>query len=132
MLSRSFDKATLIESNHFPVEQAPFDIVIANWVLHFIKEREAYLADIKRSLGPEGALILTEKVTASPLANELYHDFKRKNGMNEQQIEEKKQRLEGVLITQPVEWYLDKLNSIGFKRVEILNVNTVFVTFLAC
>ena len=50
MLARSFDKATLIESEQFPAEHGPFDVVIANWVLHFIDEREQYLEDIKQSL----------------------------------------------------------------------------------
>lgn len=131
MLSRSFDKATLIESNQFPVEHGPFDVVIANWVLHFIKDRVNYLHDIKRSLSPGGMLILTEKIAGSLLANELYHDFKRRNGMTEEQIEEKKQRLEGVLIAYPLEWYFEELRKAGFDKIEIINVNTVFFTFMA-
>lgn len=131
MLSRSFDKALLIESEKFPVEQGPYDVVIANWVLHFIKDREDYLQDIKNALQPGGILVLTEKVAGSQLANDLYHDFKRRNGMTEEQIEEKKQRLEGVLLPYPIDWYLTKLKALGFESVEIMNVNTVFVTFLA-
>ncbi len=130
MLARSFDKATLIESEQFPVEHGPFDVVIANWVLHFIKDREQYLEAITKSLGPNGVLILTEKVSGSLLANELYYDFKRQNGMTEEQIEEKKQRLEGVLITYPLQWYMDTLNRLGFKQVDVINANTVFVTLL--
>lgn len=131
MLSRSFDKAVLIESEEFPVEHGPYDVVIANWVLHFIKDREQYLEDIKKSLTSGGVLILTEKVAGSQLANDLYHDFKRRNGMTDEQIEEKKQRLEGVLIPYPIDWYMGMLKSLGFDSVEIINVNTVFVTFLA-
>lgn len=132
MLSRSFDKATLIQSESFPVEHGPFDVVIANWVLHFIKDRETYLETITKSLSPNGVLILTEKVVGSSLANELYYDFKRSNGMTEEQIENKKQRLEGVLTTYTINWYLDKLNSLGFKQIDVVNANTVFVTLLAC
>ena len=131
MLARSFDKATLIESEQFPAEHGPFDVVIANWVLHFIKDRRAYLEDIKKSLAPGGVLILTEKITGSLLANELYYDFKRRNGMTEEQIEEKKQRLEGVLDTYPLQWYLDNLTELGFKQIDIINANTVFVSLLA-
>ena len=131
MLARSFAKATLIASDQFPVQSGPFDVVIANWVLHFIDEREQYLKDIKQSLSPEGVLILTEKITGSQLANELYYDFKRSNGMTEEQIEEKKQRLQGVLTTYPLEWYMEKLYGLGFKQVDVVNANTVFVSFLA-
>ena len=131
MLARSFDQATLIHSEQFPVAQGPFDVVIANWVLHFIKDRESYLKAIRDSLRPNGVLILTEKVSGSALANELYYDFKRSNGMTEQQIEEKKQRLAGVLTTYPLNWYLEKLTSVGFRRVEVINAHPVFVTLLA-
>lgn len=131
MLARSFDLATLIQSDNFPVEHGPFDVVIANWVLHFIKDREQYLETIKKSLRQNGILILTEKITGSALANELYYDFKRQNGMTEEQIMEKKQRLEGVLTTYPLDWYLGKLTVLGFKQVDIINANTVFVTLLA-
>jgi len=131
MLARSFDLATLIQSDNFPVEHGPFDVVIANWVLHFIKDREQYLKAIKNSLSQNGVLILTEKITGSALANELYYDFKRQNGMTEEQIMEKKQRLEGVLTTYPLDWYFEKLAVLGFKQVDIINANTVFVTLLA-
>lgn len=131
MLARSFDKATLIRSERFPIEHGPFDVVIANWVLHFIPQREQYLRAIKDSLSQEGVLILTEKLAGSRLANELYYDFKRRNGMTEQQIEEKKQRLQGVLVPFPLRWYLDTLDSLGFKQVDVIHANTVFVTLLA-
>jgi len=131
MLARSFDQASLIQSEQFPLEHGPFDVVIANWVLHFIKDREAYLRDVKNSLSPNGVLILTEKLTASALANELYYDFKRANGVREKEIEIKKQRLEGVLTTYPLSWYLDTLTGLGFTQVDVINANTVFVTLLA-
>lgn len=131
MLARSFDKATLIESERFPAEHGPFDVVIANWVLHFIHDRDKYLDTIKRTLSQNGVLILTDKVSGSPLANELYHDFKRLNGMSEEQIEEKKQRLEGVLTTKSLKWYLDKLGALGFRQIDVVSANTVFVSLLA-
>ncbi len=131
MLTRSFNKATLIQSEQFPVDKGPFDFVIANWVLHFIKDREQYLESIKNTLSHHGVLILTEKISGSALANELYYDFKRSNGVTEEEIEEKKQRLEGVLTTYPIKWYLEKLDQLGFKQIDVINANTVFVTFLA-
>lgn len=130
MLARSFDKATLIQSEQFPVEHGPYDVVLANWVLHFIPERTAYLHAIKNALSDNGVLILTEKLSGSELANELYYDFKRSNGVSEADIQLKKQRLEGVLTTRTLDWYLLELKQLGFESVEIVNANTVFATFL--
>ena len=131
MLSRSFQQATLIESNFFPGEHAPFDFVLANWVLHFIPERRDYLAAIKQSLAKNGTLILTEKLQCSDRVHDLYHDFKRCNGISEEEIRSKQQRLQGVLIPHPLSWYLDTLNELGFEQVEIINAHTAFVTFIA-
>lgn len=131
MLARSFDKATLIQSERFPLDRGPFDVIIANWVLHFIRDREEYLKAIKDSLQDDGILILTEKISGSRLANDLYYDFKRRNGVTEEQIEEKKQRLEGVLTSFHLQWYLDTLGGLGFRQIDIINANAVFVTLLA-
>lgn len=131
MLDRSFNKATLIHANDFPLEHGPFDVVIANWVLHFVKEREQYLADIRTSLSRDGILILTEKVSSSEFSHELYYDIKRDNGVREAEIVKKRKQIEGVLATRDVSWYLNILHELGFKHVDIINSNTVFVTIMA-
>jgi 2-polyprenyl-3-methyl-5-hydroxy-6-metoxy-1,4-benzoquinol methylase len=53
MISKSFPDATIIRSSKFPSEYAPFDMVTANWTLHFILEgRDQYLRDIYAGLKP--------------------------------------------------------------------------------
>lgn len=131
MLTQSFDQATLIHSEKFPEQYAPFDYVLNNWTLHFIAERTEYLAAIKRSLAPEGTLILTDKVSASPCIHDLYYDMKRRNGITEAEIEAKRQQIEGVLVTNPFTWYVETLTQLGFESIEIINANTAFVTFMA-
>lgn len=131
MLAKSFNKATLIHSDYFPVDQAPFDYVIANWVLHFIPERTAYLKDIKKSLAPGGTLILTEKVSSSECTHDLYYDLKRANGVSEEEIERKRRQIEGVLVTYPLTWYMETLTCLGFDQIEIINANTAFATLMA-
>ena len=74
-----------------------------------IPKREAYLRDIYEGLAPDGILILTEKVSSSPLAHELYYDMKRRNGVTEAEIEKKRRQLEGVLITRPLGWYFEEV-----------------------
>jgi SAM-dependent methyltransferase len=130
MLSKSFKKATLIHANDFPKEQGPFDFIIANWVLHFISNREEYLRDIRDSLTINGILIITEKVSSSSLAHELYYEIKRDNGVSEQAIQKKRRQIEGVLIPFPLSWYLETFTKLGFKYIDVINANTVFVTFL--
>ncbi len=131
MLSKSFNQATLIHSDQFPEAAAPFDYVINNWTLHFIQEREAYLAAIKRSLVSGGTLILTEKVSTSQCCQDLYYDMKRANGISEVEIARKRSQIEGVLTTYPFMWYMDTLNRLGFEQIEIINANTTFITFMA-
>ncbi len=131
MLQKSFKQATLIHSEHFPQEYAPFDYVIANWVLHFIPERARYLESIKKSLSPGGTLILTEKVSSSECTHDLYYDLKRAHGVSEEEIERKRRQIEGVLVTYPLNWYLDTLKLLGFEQIEIINACTAFITIMA-
>lgn len=131
MLTQSFNKATLIHSNKFPMKHGPFDIIICNWVLHFIHQRGQYLKDIADSLGNNGILILSEKVTSSTIAHDMYHDFKRQNGLSEEDIKLKQQQLAGVLDPYPLEWYFTTLRSIGFNQIDIIDASYVFVTILA-
>ena len=131
MLAQSFNKATLIHSEQFPEHYAPFDYVINNWTLHFIHERLAYLKAIKRSLARGGTLILTDKVSSSAVTHELYYDMKRANGVSEAEIKRKSAQIEGILVTHPLTWYVETLNDLGFKNIEVINANTAFVTFMA-
>ncbi len=130
MLDRSFSKATLLCSEEFPAEHGPFDVIIANWALHFIDQRENYLRAIKHSLSQNGIFVLTEKLSSSSLSHSLYDDFKRNNGMTDDEIKRKYSQLKNVLTSQSLPWYLDTLKKTGFGFVEIINANSMFVTFL--
>jgi hypothetical protein len=57
--------------------------------------------------------------------------MKRANGLSELEIKQKQQQISGVLVTQPLTWYLKTLNDLGFKQIEIINAHTAFVTFMA-
>ena len=130
MLDRSFNKATLIYSESFPIEHGPFDVIIANWTLQFIRHRENYLWQIKSSLNPGGIFILTEKLVSSPLTHSLYDEFKRNNGMSHHEIKTKHEQLKGVLTPHSLSWYLDTFREMEFNSVDIINANSAFVTFL--
>ncbi|WP_325293282.1 class I SAM-dependent methyltransferase [Thiocapsa sp.] len=135
MLARAFnttDRAiTYILSDKFSSEHGPYRLVTANWTLHFIKQREAYLRDIHAALEDGGFLVLTEKVMLSSMMDRLYKQFKLDAGLSQDYIDYKEEALKDVLVTYPLDWYLVKLRQIGFRSVEILNARLSFVTFLA-
>lgn len=131
MIARSFRQATLIHAETFPEAYGPFDYVLNNWTLHFIRNPLNYLEAIYRAMSAGGVLVLSDKVSSSERVHELYHDYKRANGVTEAEIERKRQQIEGVLVTYPVNWYLNTLSSLGFGQIEIINANAAFVTLMA-
>jgi 2-polyprenyl-3-methyl-5-hydroxy-6-metoxy-1,4-benzoquinol methylase len=133
--SESMLKATkhperIIHSSTFP-NNIPCKLALANWTLHFIIEREQYIKDVYDSLDDEGLFILTDKTPQSQLIKNLYYDFKRMNGVSDEYIYEKEQKLKGYMHLYPIDWYLNALTNAGFKNVQIINSNLGFVTFYA-
>jgi hypothetical protein len=103
---------------------------LANWTLHFVKDKAQYLQDIYDSLTPGGYLILSDKTTQSDIVKNLYYDFKRQQGLSEEYIKEKEQKLIGVMHSVSAEWYLKQLRLTGFATSDIINSDRGFVTFL--
>jgi ubiquinone/menaquinone biosynthesis C-methylase UbiE len=123
--------AKLIQSDVFPTNEGPFDIVLANWTLHFVKQRYEYLKDIYEGLQSRGILILTEKTYTSDLTGNLYNNFKEERGLTKEEIRKKELQISGVLEPYPIEWYLQALGEIGFKEIDVVNARLGFVTLLA-
>jgi tRNA (cmo5U34)-methyltransferase len=128
MLDNSFKKATLILSEIFPDKLESIDMAIANWTLHFIQNRKEYIQSIYDSLQEGGVFVLSDKVTSPKDIHDMYHDFKRKNGLTEEQIREKESSIVGVLVPYPLEWYFTTLQEIGFKDISIIDAGFSFVT----
>jgi trans-aconitate methyltransferase len=128
MHAQSRVKKNLILSSTFPKEHGPFDLVLANWTLHFVKEREKYLSDIFAGMSQGGVLILTDKMESTKEKNAHYHAFKRAQGLTEEEIVAKAAAIEGILIPFPQEWYLETLPRIGFKNVAIIDEVWCFTT----
>lgn len=127
MIEQSMFKKDVILSETYPNIKA--DMVMANWTLHFVKERYEYIRLIYESLNDGGVFILTDKTSQSDLVKGLYYDFKKCNGVTEEYIRQKEDKLKGYMETHPVDWYLIFLREIGFKNVQILNARYGFVTF---
>jgi tRNA (cmo5U34)-methyltransferase len=123
--------AFYVLSNQFPLDNAPFKAVLCNWTLHFIKDKLSYLSDIYKGLADDGFVILTDKTVNDQVDLNLYHNFKRSNGVTDREISLKAESLQGVMFINDVNWYLDNLKEIGFSRVTIINAAPCFTTFLA-
>lgn len=106
-------------------------MVLANWTLHFILEREEYIKDVFDSLPNGGVFVLTDKTPQSETIKEMYYDFKRKNGVSEKYIKQKEEKLKGYMYLYPIDWYQMTLERCGFKNIQIINSNLGFVTFYA-
>lgn len=130
MLAKSRVQENLIHSESFPIEHGPFDFVIANWTLHFIRDREAYLRSIRDSLNKGGILVISDKMDSTPFVHERYHDFKRSMDVTEEEIAAKAASIEGVLVPYPLEWYQSTLRSAGFSVIEIVDASWCFKTLL--
>ncbi|MDY7007387.1 MAG: class I SAM-dependent methyltransferase [Cyanobacteriota bacterium] len=119
----------LFQSKTF-VQNMTFNAIICNWTLHFIQERQEYLKAIFDSLISNGLFILTEKTIQSQITENQYIIFKQKKGLSNQEIERKKQQLEGVLNPLSIRQNIELLTQAGFSQIEIINARLGFVTFL--
>lgn len=128
MIDKCQHKSMIVHSDKFPTG-IKINMVMANWTLHFIKERKQYIRDIYNGLYDNGVFILSEKTEQSEEVKELYYQFKRNNGVSQQYIEEKEKQLKGYMDLYPAEWYINTLKEVGFKNIQIINARLGFVTF---
>jgi SAM-dependent methyltransferase len=131
MIRHSRMRDRVVCSDTLPEAQTPYDLVLANWTLHFVGERASYIRDIHEYLSDGGILILTDKMTSSPHVYEQYHDFKRMQGISEETIARKDAALAGVLTTFPLEWYQGTLHKAGFRDVRVIDTAYCFKTLIA-
>ncbi len=107
-----------------------YDVVLMNWTLHFIKEKEEYLKSIYNQLNEKGVFVLSEKTSLDELPIKFYHLYKSRMGVSQEEIKAKEQSVKGVMHINDVQWYLNILNAIGFKKVYIANAHWCFTTFV--
>jgi len=99
-------------------------VVVLNLTLQFlpIEGRQTLLSRICDSTVVGGALVLTEKIEfhdrgTDELLSDLHHEFKRRNGYDDLEISQKRQSLENVLVREPLESHIERLQNVGFSRV---------------
>jgi cyclopropane fatty-acyl-phospholipid synthase-like methyltransferase len=129
MIQNSLYPSRVTLSDKLP--EGSYDMIVANWTLHFVQPRHLYLDSIYNSLTDNGVLVLSDKTLQSDLIEEMYYDFKRECNVSEEYIQEKKKQLNGYMFPLSVDWYMKTLESIGFKNIQIINSRLGFVTFYA-
>jgi tRNA (cmo5U34)-methyltransferase len=130
MAAASAHPDRIIISDTFPLDKAPFDMVISNWTLHFINTREEYMRSIFAGMQPGGHFILSDRMAGSPLTYQGYLDFKRGQGVSEADIRAKEEALKGILEPRPLSWYQNAITSIGFTEIEVIDAAWCFNTIL--
>ena len=119
-----------IISDKLPMDHT-YGMVLANWTLHFVKKRKEYIQDIYDRLEKDGILILTDKTKQTDCIKELYYDFKRSNGVSDEYIYDKENKLKGYMVLYDAEWYITTMREIGFRNIQVINSSFGFVTFYA-
>ncbi len=112
--------------------------VVLNYCLQFIpiEQRTMLLKKIFHKLTPNGALLLSEKISfQNPIEQntmtQLHHQFKQTQGYSQLEISQKHQALENVLITETQEEHIKRLKSVGFNHVYPLSQSLNFITLIA-
>ena len=122
----------------FDVEINNATFVILNYTLQFIdpNRREELLAKIYSGMNKGGALFISEKIThksniEETIMRDLHEDYKRANAYSDIEISQKREALENVLIRDPSNVHINRLNNAGFSNVFILFKYLNFVSYLA-
>ena len=128
MLNKNKFLEHVIHTDSVPHHPNGWDVIIANWTLHFIhpSKRHDFIKKIFDALNDGGTFILTEKVE-SDLHADLVR-FKQDRGLSMEQIKNKANAIKGVLIPQRLDWYLDTLKVSGFKNIKVEKTHIMFVT----
>lgn len=127
------EKCPISVATYYCENQLPpndYDVVIMNWTLHFIRDKESYLESIIENLSDTGIFILSEKTSTDDFAKKFYYDYKRRHGVSDQEILDKEQSLKNVMHVNDIEWYLSTLKKVGFKNTHIFDAHWCFTSFV--
>ena len=110
-------------------EELPFSnasVVFMNYTLHFIRplHRERLLTAINERLCPGGCLVILEKVLSehsvfNRMYIDIYHEFKRSAGYNDDEIARKRESLENIMIPFRVGENIELMTRAGFGTVDM-------------
>lgn len=124
--------------DNMPKNKLGWDIITSCLTIQFtpIEYRQRILHDIYMSLNNHGVFIMVEKVLGdtneiNDLMVNTYYDMKRDNGYSNEQIENKRKSLEGVLVPVTNDMNIQFLKSAGFSQVDVFWRWMNFVGYIA-
>ena len=82
-----------------------------------------------KNLDDDGLLIISDKIDNREFALKYYHDFKKKQGVSEEDIESKAKSLVGVMFVQNLDWYIDTFKDLNIDYY-LANGHWSFATFV--
>ena len=110
-------------------KELPFSnasVVFMNYTLQFIRplHRERLLTAINERLCPGGCLVILEKVLSehsvfNRMYIEIYHEFKRNAGYNDDEIARKRESLENIMVPFRVGENIELMTRAGFGTVDM-------------
>jgi len=113
-------------------------VCVLNFTLQFVPvdERHALLSRVFEGMVDGGILIISEKLIFddaehNALMTELHHYFKKTNSYSDMEIAQKRNAIDKVLIPESFAIHKQRLQSIGFKGVELWFQCFNFSSFIA-
>lgn len=138
LAKKNFNKAIYLKKNLNEIKFKKNDFMISLYTIQFVapKYRQALIDDIYKSLNWGGGFIFFEKIRGTDsrfqdLLTFLYFDFKRANGLNDNQILNKEISLRSVLEPYTISENISFLKRAGFKDIMPVSQYLNFVGFLA-
>ncbi|WP_300447972.1 carboxy-S-adenosyl-L-methionine synthase CmoA [uncultured Helicobacter sp.] len=129
---------TFLCEDVFSYQFSPSHIIIANYILQFIRpiQRQALLQKIYDSLADDGVLMISEKMSSphrilDKQMIERYMRYKMEQGYTQSEISKKREALENVLIPFSLAENITMLKNVGFSGVEVLFKWVNFGTLIA-
>lgn len=139
---RDYEDLTSIDIQNYDLRKGLKDtnasLVLSILTLQFtpIEYRQKIVKSIYDSLNEGGAFILVEKVLGNTyeiddLLVSKYYDMKAENCYTQEQIENKRKSLEGVLVPITSNWNIELLKEAGFKQIDCFWRDLNFAGFIA-
>lgn len=108
-----------------PLYDINASVILSIFTIQFtpIECRHKIINNIYNALGDGGAFIFVEKVLGNSFETDKlfvnnYYKEKRENAYTQEQIESKRESLEGVLVPLTSDWNYEFLKSTGFKYID--------------
>lgn len=119
-------KANFINTNATDFNFTDSSFITSVLCLQFCKkeDRKHIVESIYKGLKEDGMFVIIEKVKSQTIDihdmyNDLYYDFKRKQGLTDKEIIDKNVSLRGVMKPMTMEENLELLKEVGFKKVDV-------------